>query len=112
MAGFDHYADALWLDYLLDGLGDLGGETFLNLQATGKQFDEARNLAEADDAAIGDVGDVDLAEEREQVVLAEAEDFDVFDDDHFIVVHGEEGALEQGFGIFLVSLGEKLHRFV
>ena len=55
---------------------------------------------------------MDLAEERQHVVLAEAEDLDVFDDNHLVVVHGEERAFEQGFGVFLISLGEELHRFV
>jgi hypothetical protein len=112
VAGFDDDSDALGLDHFLDRLGDLGGEALLNLQATRKEFDEARDFAEADDTSVGDVGDVNLAEEREQVVLAEAEDLDVFDDDHFIVVHGEERTFQQGLGIFLISLGEELHGFV
>ena len=45
-------------------------------------------------------------------MLAEAEDFDVFDDDHLVVIHGEEGAFEESLGIFLVALGEELHGFV
>ena len=64
MAGFDDYADALRLDDFLDGFGDLGGEALLNLQAAGEQFDQARNFAEADDFAVGNVGDVHFAEER------------------------------------------------
>src|SRR4029077_4183558 len=82
------------------------------LQAARKEFDEARNFAEADDASVGDVGDVHFAEERQQMVLAETEHLDVFDDDHFVVAHGEERAFEQGLGIFLVLLGEELHGFV
>ena len=109
MAGFDDYADALRFDYFLDGFGDLGGEALLNLQAAGEEFDQARNFAEADDFAVGDVGDVHFAEERQHVVLAEAEHFDVFDDDHFVVGDGEERAFEQSFGVFGVAAGEKLH---
>ncbi len=108
MAGFDDHAYALRLDYFLDGLGDLGGEALLNLQAAGEEFDQARNLAEADHLAIGNVGDVHFAEERQQVVLAEAEHFDVFDDYHLVVGDGEERAFEQGLGIFGVAAGQKL----
>ena len=45
-----------------------------------------------------------LAEEGQHVVLAEAEHFDVFHDDHLVVINGEQRALEQSFGIFVVSL--------
>jgi len=112
VAGFDDYADALGFDYFLDGLGDLGGEALLNLQAAGEEFDQARDFAESDDASVGDVGYVDFAEEREQVVLAEAEHFHIFDDDHLVIFFVEERALEEGFGVLLVALGEELHGFV
>jgi hypothetical protein len=36
MAGFNDHADALGLDYFLDGFGDLGGEALLNLKAPGE----------------------------------------------------------------------------
>ncbi len=108
MAGFDDDADTLRLDYFLDGFGDLGGEALLDLQAAGEEFDEARDFAEADHLAVRDVGDVHFAEERQQVVLAEAEHFDVFDDDHLVVGDGEEGAFEQGFGVFGIAAGEEL----
>ncbi len=110
MAGFDDHAYALRLDYFLNGFGDLRGEAFLNLQAAGEEFDQARDLAQADHLAVGDVGYVHFAEERQQVVLAEAEHFYVFDDDHLVVGDGEERAFEQGFGIFGVAAGEELQR--
>ena len=112
VAGFDDYAHALGLNYFLDGFSDLSGEALLDLQAAGKEFDEARNFAEADDFAVGDVGDVYFAEERQHVMFAEAEHFYVFDDDHFVVGDGEERAFEQGFGVFGVAAGEELHGFV
>jgi len=111
MAGFDDYAYALRLDYFLNGFGDLGGEALLNLQAAGEEFDEARNFAEADYFSVGDVGDVDFAEERKHVMFAKAEHFDVLDDDHFVVGDGEEGAFEEGLGVFGIAASEELHRF-
>src|SRR6266849_1398662 len=110
VAGFDDDRYALRLDYSLDGFGDLRGETLLNLEAAGEEFDQARDFAEADYFAVGNVGDMDFSEERQQVVLTEAEHFDVFDDDHFIVGDGEERAFEQGLGIFGVAAGEELQR--
>src|ERR1700757_1631862 len=63
MARFDDHADALRLNNFLDGLGDLGGEALLNLQATREQFNEARNFAESDHTPIGNVGNMHFAEE-------------------------------------------------
>jgi len=109
VAGFNDDANALRLDNFLNGFGDLGGEALLYLQAAGEEFDEARNFAEADDFAVGNVGHVHFAEERQQVVLAEAEHFDVLDDDHLVIRDGEERAFQQGFGIFGIAAGEELH---
>src|ERR1700723_2743056 len=109
MPRLDDYADALWFDHFLDGLGDLGGEALLNLETAGEDFDQARNLAKADHSAIGNVGYVNFAEEWQQVVFAETEHLDVFHDHHFVVTHGEQRAFEHGFGIFVVALGEERH---
>src|ERR1700757_3081459 len=100
MARFDDHAHALRFDDLLDGLGDLRGEALLNLEAAREKFDEARNLAESNHAALGDVGDVHLAEKWQQMVLAQTEHLDVFDDHHLIVADGEQSSLEESLGIF------------
>src|SRR6202034_1514910 len=85
VTGLDDYADALRFDHLLNGFGDLGGEALLNLQAAREEFDQAWNFAKANHFSIRDVGYVHLAEERQHMMLAEAEHFDVFDDDHLVV---------------------------
>ena len=108
MAGLDDHAYALRFDDLLDSFGNLRGETLLNLQAPGEEFNQPRDLAQADHLSVRDVGYVYFAEEREQVVLAEAEHFDVLDDYHLVVGDGEERALEQGLGIFGVAAGKEL----
>ena len=61
MAGLDDDSDALGFDRVLDGLGNLRGEPFLNLQAAGEGFDEARYFAQADYFSVWDIGDVHLA---------------------------------------------------
>jgi tetratricopeptide (TPR) repeat protein len=43
---------------------------------------------------LRDVGDVALAEERQQVVLAEAVEVDVLDDHHLVIIDGEQRAVE------------------
>jgi hypothetical protein len=105
VAGFDDYGYTLWFDHSLNRFRNLCSEALLDLEAAGEEFDQARDFAEADHFAVGDVGHVHFSEEGQQVMLAEAEHFDVFDDDHFVVGDGEERAFEQGFGIFGVAAG-------
>ena len=89
MASLDDHADALGFDHFLNGFGDLRGQPLLNLQPAGEQFNQPRNFAEAKNPAIGDVGHMHFAEKREQMVLAQAEHFNVFDDDHLVIIHGK-----------------------
>lgn len=60
MAGLDNDGDALGLQHLGEGEGDLLGQAFLDLQAAREHFGDAGELGEADDAAVGDVADVHL----------------------------------------------------
>ena len=108
VAGFNDNAHSLRFDGFLNRLGNLGSQPFLDLQAPGKDFDEPRNLAQANDFAFGNIGDVNLAKERQHVVLAEAEHLDVFDDHHLVITDGEQRLFQQGVRIFFVALGKEL----
>ena len=50
-----------------------------------------------------------FADERQHVVLAQGEEFDVLHDDHVVVGFLEQGALDDGFPVLEISLGEELH---
>ena len=71
MLCLDHDAHALGLNGALHRLCDLLGEHFLDLQAAREEIDDAGDLGQPQHAAIRQVGDVALADEREHVVLAE-----------------------------------------
>src|SRR5271169_3910532 len=58
VAGFDDDADALRCDGFLDRVGNLAGEALLHLQAAREDLDEARDFAESDHLAVGNVSDV------------------------------------------------------
>ena len=62
-------------------------------------------LERPDHLAVRDVGHVRLAEERQQVVLAQAEDVDVLDDHHLVVGDGEERAVQQRADVLVGSPG-------
>ena len=111
VAGFDDYADALRGDFFLDGLGNLAGEALLYLQAAREHVNDAGDLAEAQDALVGKIGDVRFAEEWQEMVFAEAEKFDVLDDDHFVVGHAEGCAIQDVIEILVVTAGQELQGF-
>ncbi len=91
--------DALDLQVGHQRVGDLRGQPFLHLGATGEEVDQAGDLRQAGDPAVlrRDVADVGDAVERHEVVLAGAVDLDVAHDDHLVVVDGE-GRLQHALG--------------
>ena len=84
----------------------MDGKALLHLQPAREDLDQSCRLAEADDAPLRDVGDVHLAEEWQDVVLAQAEHLDIFDNDHLVVIDGEEGIAKDFFRILVVALGQ------
>ena len=91
-----------------DGVGDLGRHALLDLQAPGVAVDQAGQLGQPGDAAVlgRDVGDVGLAQERHQVVLAQRGERDVAHHHHLVVLGGE-GDLEVA-GRVVVEAREEL----
>src|SRR5579871_1682299 len=68
---FDDHRDAERIDFFADRLGDLVRHSLLDLQPACEHFDEAWNLAEANHLSLRDVGDVALAEKRQQMMFAQ-----------------------------------------
>src|SRR6266851_335397 len=112
VAGFDNHADALRSNFFLDGRCDLVGQAFLNLQPARKHIHDARNLAEPQNALVRQIGHVGFAEEWQHVVFAEAEEFDVLNDDHLVVGHAERRAIQDMIQVLVVAAGQVLERFL
>ena len=75
------------------------GQPFLHLQPARKHIDNARDFAEPDNLAIRDVGDMGAADERQQMMLAQAVILDIVDDDHIGVFDMEDGVVDQLDGV-------------
>ena len=60
--------------------------------------------------AVRNVGDVRLAEERQQVVLAQRVDFDVLDDHHLPVFFAEHRRAQDLRRVEIVAVGQELQR--
>ena len=61
---------------------------------------------------FGNVGDVALAEERQQVVLAQAVEVDVLDDHHLVIIDGEQRVVEHRVDVGGVAARQKPQRFL
>ena len=89
----DHARGADGAQLVHQRVGDLRCQPLLHLRPAGEAFDEAGELAQSDDLAVGEVGDVRTAGEGEQVVLAEGVKLDVAQQ-HDLVVAFREDRLE------------------
>lgn len=96
--------DTTRADSLHDRKGDLLREAFLDLKAAGEGLGNTGELAESENKLVRDVADRDLAGERNKMVLAEREDVDITDNDHLLVVLGEDGVVDNVHETLLVSL--------
>ena len=100
----DDDGDAARLQHFLQRVGDLRRELLLDLQAVGVGIDHAGELADADDAPVGQVADMDLADDRHHVVLAMRFEADVAQH-HDLVVALDllEGPLQHVARILIVA---------
>ena len=103
---FDHHDGTEWAEGLLKAVTNLLGQVFLHLQTMREDVHHAWYLAETHNVAIGNIGHVNLAEERQDVVLAERVELDVLDHNHLVVVLMEHGRFEGGNRIHRIALGE------
>jgi hypothetical protein len=58
--GLHDYGDAARLDCLVNRERDLFGQSLLDLETAGERFRDPRELREAEDQLVGDVGNGDL----------------------------------------------------
>ncbi len=104
MLGLNHHAHAVGLEHVLDGLGDLGGELFLDLQAMGEALHHPRQLGDAHHAVGRQVADMGAAHHRQHVVLAEANHADVAEHDQLVIAANLfEGALQIGAWLLAIA---------
>jgi hypothetical protein len=106
--GLNDYADAFGLQVFFKSVSHVGGQSLLHLKSAAEDVDHAGNLAQPDDLLVGEIGNVTFSVKGEKMVLAEAVDFDVFDDDHLVILGFKNGAVDHLFDIQLISLGQEL----
>ena len=84
----DDHPDALGLQHVLDRVGDLSGQTLLDLKPLGLGLDYARQLGDADDTRIWHIGDPSTADDWRDVVLAMTLERDTLEHSHLVITVG------------------------
>src|SRR5262245_53722541 len=104
MDAFDDDAHAPRFQHALNAIRDLRRQRFLHLQPPRERLDDARELADADHRAIGEVPDVHFADDRRHVMLAVRLEADVAQHDHLVVALDlAERAPQELDGIIVVA---------
>ena len=107
MLGFDDDRHATRMDFLFNRFSNLRRQSLLNLKSPGVHIHEPRYLAQADDAAVWNLPHMAFAEERKQMMLAQTEQLDVPNDDHFVVGNVEHCLVQKLVGVHLVAAGQE-----
>ncbi len=107
--GVHHHADSLGVRHLHQGLGDLARQALLDLQARREHVDNPGDLGQTDHLAIGQVGHMHLADDRQQVMLAQGVQFDIAQQHHLVVVRREQGPVDDTVQVLVIATGEILH---
>ena len=71
VGGLHHHSYAASLELFVEEVGNLLGKAFLDLWLMRESINDAGELGYADDPLVGQVGDVGMAEERQEVVFAD-----------------------------------------
>src|SRR5262245_58740613 len=97
MLRFDNARDAVGVKGLEERCGDLLCHALLELEAAREDLHDSGKLAEADDLAVCNIRDMRPGIERQDMMLAHAEEVNVLYDDHLIVLFVKDGAVENLF---------------
>jgi len=111
MPRVQHHGNPFGVDGLFDSICYLFGHLLLDLEAAGKDVDDAGDLGETDYFAVGDVCYVRPADDREHMVFTHGIKLDISDKYHFIVAGSKKGLIEYLARIPGVAFGKKTQSF-
>src|SRR5271166_148597 len=100
----DHRGDTLRLQHLLNGVGDLRRQAFLDLQPLGINLNDARKLGDTYHAAIRHVGNPGTANDRRNVMFAMTFERNTAENDHLVIaVRLLEGLLKDQLRVLTIA---------
>ena len=107
----DHDHHAQGIERLLDAILDLHGQPLLDLQAAGEDIHHPRDLAQAGNIMLRDIGHVRLAKEGQHMMLAQGKEIDILHDHHLLVILLlEHSGAQDRLRILAIPLRQELHR--
>ena len=107
----EEFRDTRGTGHLLHRVGDLPGEVFLDLQTTGEHVHQPCNLRQTQHFTRWNISHMRFADEGQQVMFTQRIQLDVVDNDHFIVVGGEQRAVDDFFDTLFITVTQVLHGF-
>ena len=97
MRGLDDHGHAARPERIVQRMGDLVGEPFLELKPAGECVDQARQLRNPDDPLVRPIADMGDAEDRREMMFAGRDQRNGSQQDSFVITVGfGEDAFEQG----------------
>ena len=79
------------------------------MQAAGKDIHHTGYLAQTRDTSVRYIGHMHLAEKGQHMMLAERVEINILDHHHLTIIFLKQGRTQNGLGILVIALGEKLH---
>src|SRR5262245_29322963 len=107
MSRFDDHAHPMRIELRLQGFGDLYSQSFLDLKSAREDIHDARNFAQSHHFLVGQIADVNFSVERQQMMLAHAEEIDVLYDNHLIVFNWEKRTVQEVIDVAVIALGHE-----
>ena len=98
-------------EFLHDDGTYLGCHALLYLKSAGVEVDKPCQFAQSDSLAVGDISYRDVAEEGEDVMLAQGVKLDVFNYDHIRAFVREDGSVDNCIGVLSIPPGDIRHGF-
>src|SRR5206468_5032480 len=102
-----HHRYARGFETSHERLSNLCGEIFLDLQATRKDIDNARDFGKANHFPVGNVGDVHPTNEWKQMMLAQRIKLNVLDQNDLARVGFENSIVDDCVEVLAITLREK-----
>ena len=107
--GLQHHGDTQWVELFHQRGRDLGRHALLDLKPARVDFDQPRKFGQTDDVMAGQIGDMCLAHEGQQVMFAQGIEVNVPADDYLLVIlFDEQRAVDHRLGVLRVAAGEEL----
>lgn len=94
MAGLHDDGHTMRLEFGLQRVCNLHGQSLLHLQSAAKGIHQPRDLAQSDHFFVRHVSNMASSKKREQMVFAHTKEVDILHNHHLVILDWKQGAIE------------------